>query len=229
MAVYQFKSNAYESEFYDYERAEAAADFKAAYLADDLLERNQFILENLQSQDDSVKKKVNNDIAILRNELAKEDFNVEEYNKETGARVDAFLKQYKERYRKLFNEHSRVIEKKMEFLEKQGRNVLQEKNEYYSESLANMVTNMTTKNRLLEYQGQIIQQIDPIFQTPSTENPLNYRAAFFFPEKNLLGMTVSTFFFDLLVIWLMSGVAYLLLYFEAFRKLIAAFGKFKPY
>jgi len=228
MAVYQFKSNAYEREFYDYERAESDADFKAAYLADDLLDRNQYILDNLQSSDDSVKKKVNNDIEIIRNELAKEDFSVGEYNKEMAAKVSDYLNKYIRRYQKVFNENSEIIEKKKEFLEKQGRDVLQEKNEYYNESLADLVTNVAARNRLLEYDGQIIQQINPVYQTPATENPLNYRAAFFFPEKNLLGMTVSTFFFDLLVIWSMSGMAYILLYFEVFRKLISAFGKFKP-
>jgi ABC-type multidrug transport system ATPase subunit len=225
MAVYQFKNNDFEREFYDYERSEAAADFKAAYLADDLIERNQYIIDNLQSKDDSVKKQVSVNAAIIRNELAdEENFKPEDI----GAPLTGYLNQYKHRYQKLFNEHSKVIEKKMEFLEKSGRNVLQEKNDHYNESVADLVTNVTTKNRLLEYNGKIIQQINPVFQQPSTENPLNYRAAFFFPEKNFFGMTVSTFFFDLLVIWFMSAVAYVLLYFEVFKKVIAAFSKFRP-
>jgi hypothetical protein len=116
----------------------------------------------------------------------------------------------------------------MTFVEKQGRNVSEEKNQYRNESLADLVMNVAVKKRLLEYKGQLIQQINPIFQSPSTDNPLNYRTAFFVSEKNLLGLTVSTFVFDLLVIWSMSVVFYILLYFEAFRKLIGMFSKFKP-
>ncbi|MEJ0033102.1 MAG: ABC transporter permease [Bacteroidota bacterium] len=50
LAVYQFKFNHYEREYYDYEQKEAIADFKAAYLADDLIKRNDFVVENLNRQ-----------------------------------------------------------------------------------------------------------------------------------------------------------------------------------
>jgi hypothetical protein len=234
MAVYQFRNNDFESEYYDYERAEAGADFKAAYLADDLIHRNQFLLENFDSKDDSTMKKVRNDFAIIRNTLAKEGFregienlDLETYSKQTGEQLNNYLNRYKKHYQKLFNENAQVVEKKKEFVEKQGRDVSKEKNEFYNESLADLVTNVTTKNRLIEYKGAIVQQIDPIFQSPSFSNPLNYRTAFFFPEKNLFGVSVSTFVFDLLVVWSMSIVCYILLYFEVLRKFLEMFGRFR--
>ena len=49
--------------------------------------------------------------------------------------------------------------------------------------------------------------------------------AFFFPEKNLLGATVSTYVFNLLVIWGMTLILYVLLYTEALKKAVDAFGK----
>jgi ABC-type multidrug transport system ATPase subunit len=234
MAVYQFMNNDYETEFYDYERAEAYADFKAAYLADDLTRRNQFVLDNFQSTDDSTNKKVQNDLTIIRNTLANEEYkegieklDLTSYSKQSGDQLNAYLNRYKRHYQKMFNENAQVVEKKMEFIEKQGRNVLDEKNRYYNESIADLVTNVATKNRLLEYKGQIIQQINPVFQEPSSSNPLSYRTAFFFPKKTLFGLTLSTFVFDLLVIWSMSVVFYILLYFEVFRKLLSLFGRFK--
>ena len=236
IAVYQFKYNDFEREYYSYEQKESNADFKAAYLADDLIKRNHYVLENFKSTDDSVKKKVAQEISIIRNTLAKEDFTTgmvsfneyDGYNEDVGLRLSTYLNQYKRHYQKLFNENSDVIEKKMAFVEKQGRNVAEEKNVFYNESLADLVTNVTAKQRLIEYKGRIIQQIDPVFQEPSTENPINYRTAFFFPDKNLFGASVGTFVFDLAVIWGMSAAFYLALYFEIFRKLIAMFGKFKP-
>jgi ABC-type multidrug transport system ATPase subunit len=42
MAVHQFTSNDFEVHYYEYEKEEAKADFKAAYLADELKKRNQF-------------------------------------------------------------------------------------------------------------------------------------------------------------------------------------------
>jgi ABC-type multidrug transport system ATPase subunit len=233
MAVYQFRHNGYEEEYYEYEQKEANADFKAAYLADDLIKRNHYALENFKSTDDSVKKKVTHELSIIRSCLANEEFkdgivDLDEYNDDVGLRLSTYLNQYKRHYQRLFNENSQVIEKKMAFVEKQGRNVVGEKNLFYNESLANLVTNVATKQRLIEYKGRLIQQVNPVFQEPPTENPINYRTAFFFPYKNLLGARVGTFAFDLMVIWGMSAVFYLALYFEVFRKLIAMFGKFKP-
>ena len=241
MAVYQFKNNDYEREYYEYERNEAGADFKAAYLADDLIRRNHYVLENFQSKDDSTKKKVAVELSILRNTLATENFREgidkvdldetlkpETYTEDTGIRMSTYLNQYKRHYQKMFNENASMIEKKMAFIEKNGRSVSDEKNEFRNESLADLVKNVTVKQRLLEYKGRIIQQINPVFQVPATNNPLNYRTAFFFPEKNLFGTPVSTFVFDLLVIWGMSLAFYIALYFELFRKLVGVFGRFKP-
>ena len=235
MAVYQFKHNKYEQEYYEYEQQEANADFKAAFLADDLTKRNTYVLENFESKDDSVKKKVEQELTVIRNTLANEEFrdgldslDLGNYSRETGAALENYLQAYQKHYLKAFNESAKTIEKKMAFVEKQGRNVSDEKNLFYNESLADLVTNVAAKQRLIEYQGHIIQQFNPVFQEPSRENPINYRTAFFFPDKNLLGARVGTFVFDLMVIWSMSAMFYIALYFEVFRKLIAMFGKFKP-
>jgi ABC-type multidrug transport system ATPase subunit len=235
MAVYQFKYNDFEREYYDYEQKQANSDFKAAYLLDELVKRNNYVLENFQSKDDSVRKKVGSDLMVIRNTLGEEEFregiedlDLEAYSAKTGEQLNAYLERYKQRYLSAFNESTQIVEKKMAFVEKQGRNISEEKNIFYNESLANLVTNVTTKQRLVEYEGHIIQQIDPVFQEPSTKNPINYRTAFFFPDKNLLGVSVDTFVFDLMVIWMMIAMLYLALYFEVLRKLIALFGKFKP-
>ncbi|MEI9918042.1 MAG: ATP-binding cassette domain-containing protein [Bacteroidota bacterium] len=235
MAVYQFKFNGYEREYYEYEQNEAKADFKAAYLADDLIKRNNYVMENFESKDDSVKRKVAKELAVIRNTLAVEEFregldgiDLETYSQKIGTELTNYLINYKRHYQKAFNESTQILEKKMAFVEKQGHKVADDKNEFYNESLADLVTNATAKQRLVEYNDHIIQEINPVFQEPSTDNPVNYRTAFFYPDKNFLGMTVGTFGFDLLVIWSMSIVFYVALYFELFRKLIAMFGKFKP-
>jgi hypothetical protein len=238
LAVYQFKNNDYEQEYYDYERNEATADFKSAYLADQLIQKNNFCLE--QFRNDTNKDSVEHELAIIRNTLAHEDFRagienmdintalrVGGYNEDIGTRLSTYLNQYKRHYQKVFNENASIIEQKMAFLEKNGRNVSDEKNEYRNESLADLARNVTVKERLLQYKNRLIQQINPVFQAPSTLNPINYRTAFFFPEKNLLGTPVSTFVFNLMVIWVMSLIFYIALYFELFRKLIKMFGKFR--
>jgi hypothetical protein len=99
-----------------------------------------------------------------------------------------------------------------------------EKNEYYNESLSDLVKNVSVKERLLEYDGKLVQQINPIFQEPKPTNILDYRTAFFVPEKNLFGLTMSTVVFDVLVIWAMALLCYVSLYFEWLRRTVEFFG-----
>ena len=113
----------------------------------------------------------------------------------------------------------------MAFDEKNGVNINEEKNRYYNESLADLVKNVTVKERLLEYNGKLIQQINPIFQDPTPTHLLDYRTAFFVAEKNLMGARISTYWFNLMVIWVMAILFYISLYFEWLRKLIDLFGK----
>ncbi|MBS1558608.1 MAG: ATP-binding cassette domain-containing protein [Bacteroidetes bacterium] len=240
MAVYQFKNNEYEDPFYHYEREEAKADFKTAYLADELKKRNLFVLENFENKNDSVKALVAHQLTILLDNLRNEPFragfekiNIEEdftqlkYTKVKGMMLDAYIEEYRKHYQKIYNENVNLIEKKMAFYEKSGININQEKNTYYNESLSDLVKNVSVKERLLEYDGKLIQQINPIFQEIKPTSVVDYRTAFFLPEKNLLGTTVSTYLFNILVIWCMAAVCYLALHREWLRKLVDLFGNMK--
>ncbi len=52
-------------------------------------------------------------------------------------------------------------------MEKQpGYNLNDFKNRYYNESLADLVKNVSEKERIIEYKGQLYQQINPIFLDP---------------------------------------------------------------
>jgi len=81
------------------------------------------------------------------------------------------------------------------------------------------------KERIIEVNGQLIPQINGIFFDPNPSHSLDYRAHFFAPQKYLFGATVSTYLFDVLVIWLMTLMLYITLYFELLRKLINSFDK----
>ncbi|MBI3221426.1 MAG: ATP-binding cassette domain-containing protein [Bacteroidetes bacterium] len=238
LATDQFKNNDYEATYFNYEKEEAKADFKTAFIADDLKRRNLYILQNLDTKSDSVKNIINSHLGIIREVLAhepfkpgfekvnlEEDFSIKNYTKLRGGILDNYIEEYRKHYQKIYNDNVLLIEKRMAFDEKNGVNINDEKNRYYNESLADLVKNVTVKERLLEYNGKLIQQINPIFQDPTPSGVLDYRTAFFVAEKNLLGVRVSTFSFNLLVIWMMAILFYISLYFEWLRKLIDLFGK----
>lgn len=238
LATHQFINNEYESNYYRYHKGEAKADFKSAYLANELKQSNLFALQNFESKNDSVKKLVAAKLQILIDNLKDEPYKLgmeksdlskelrpENYTKIRGGDIDAYLEDYKKYYQQIYNRNVDTIEKKMAYLESHGTNINEDKNKYYNESLADLVKNINVKQRLLEYNGKLIQQINPIFQDPKPSHIADYRTAFFLPVKNLFGIQISTFWFNMIVIWAMAFFYYILLYFEWLRKLVEAFGK----
>lgn len=239
MAVYQFKNNEFQKPYFEYEREEAKADFKSAYLADELKKRNQFILDNLGNPNDSLQKLTLTNLEILNTELRNEEFKdglttlslkealtKDGYTKETANLLDAYFDAYKKYYQKKYNINADLVEKKMAFYESKGFDIQQDKNLFFNESLSDLVRNVSAKDRIMEYQGMLIQNINPVFQSPKPKHLFDYRGPFFISEKNFVGIRVSTFAFNLLVIWSMTLFFYIALYFEWLKKIINSIGNF---
>ncbi|NBP68444.1 MAG: ATP-binding cassette domain-containing protein [Cytophagia bacterium] len=234
LAVYQFKNNSYESPYYALEKEEAQADFKTAFLVEELKKRNRYINDNFQSKDDSILNIVNKELRILREEILHEPFKkgleqvdlnknltLQGYSNAIFKSIETYLADYKDQYQKTYNEKIALRERMIAFFENNKEmeyNLNDFKNEYYNESLADLVMNISVKDRIIEYNGELIQQINPVFMDPKTNGPLDYRAQFFAPYKNFLGARIDTFWFDLIVIWLMSVILYITLYFELLKK-----------
>jgi hypothetical protein len=192
---------------------------------------------NLQPNNDSIKKQVNSNLKVLSDNLKDENFPSlvkldfhqalvpGNYSKTIGAELGEYIEEYRKHYQKIYNQNVLLREKKMAHFEKQGFPINEEKNHYFNESLSDLVRNTSTKQRLLEYQGELLQQINPIFQEAKPASVLDYRAPFFVAKKNFLGQTMGTFIFNLLVIWVMSMFFYVTLYFELLKKVVNLFGK----
>lgn len=240
MATYQFVNNEYEEPFYEYEKKQSQADFRAAFLSDELKRRNQFLMENLATDNDSIRQLVSYNQLLIQKKLDQDPYfltnatpqmkaalSLTGYTVEAGKALDAFIDDYKKYYQGIYNEQTALLEKKMSFYQKSGWDINENKNKYYNESMADLIKNVTTKDRLLEYKGNLIQQIDPVFQDPEPVSQFDYRTAFFLPQKNLMGTIVSTYWFDVFVIWIMSVILFVMLYFEVFRRFVNSFDKIK--
>lgn len=238
LAVHQFAQNEYEILFYSYDREASQADFKSAFLAVELENKIQSIQENFKVNDEGARKKVSADLAMVSNALfyetyrhglektdIKNELTLSGWNEETGNRLIAYLNGYKKHYQEMYTEKTNLAEKKWAFYEGRGIDMNDQKNRYYNESLADLVKNVNTKDRLIEYKGKWVQLIDPIFMNPQPLHLLDYRTGFFVPKKYFLGHFMTTFVFNCLAIWLMAALLYLLLYFQVLRKLLKTSGK----
>ena len=238
LVVDQFKNNSFEKPYYDFEKYESQADFRSSFLVNELDRKRKFVFDNLNSQNDSIKRAVEKDIYIiqttLRNDFFKKGFEKElestwsadkltpEFNKKLEDFLAAFKKFYQDVYNKAVAEKEKAIFK-LESDKASNYNISRYKDMYYNESLADLVKNVDEKERIIEFEGQLYQQINPIFIDPRPSGPLDYRAHFFAPKKHLLGSDVSTFLFNNIVIWIMTALLYVALYFELLRKLINSF------
>ncbi len=242
MAVYQFKENGYEQRYYPYEENEMKADFKASYLIKELKRKLNYINNNISTSEDSIKLLVQKDLAIVKNNIEYESskdgiedidldkaLSLEGFNSQVHQLLVDYLDKLKNGYLDSYNLSVLKKEKLMSYYEKSEQhnyNLNDYKNKYFNESLSDLVRNIAVKERLLEYNGELIQQIDPIFHTPDRpDHMLDYRTHFFAPKKHLFGVYFDTFYFNILVIWFMAILLYITLYYELLRKMIDSFSK----
>jgi ABC-type multidrug transport system ATPase subunit len=237
LVVDQFVNNRYEKPFYKYDKIESQSDFHASYLANELERKRKYIADNINEKNDSILQIVKKDIALVQKTILDDHFKrgMEDYLKtewtlstftpEFNKKLEDYIVAYRKFYQSAFNLVVSTREGLMAKMEADatGLKLNDIKNRYYNESLADLVKNISEKERIIEYQGKLYQQINPVFVDPRPSGPLDYRAHFFAPMKNLFGGMVTTYLFNNLVVWLMTVVLYLTLFFELLRKLVISF------
>lgn len=244
MAVNQFKDNSYERPFYELEMVERQSDFKSAYLILKLEEKLQFIKNNIGSDDPLIQQEMTKDFSIIRQELLHEpykiglegislenDLTLENYTARLDETLRSYLRGLDKHYLETFNLAVKKKEMMVAMLENTAGynyNLNLFKDKYYNESVADLVRNVNVKDRIIEHEQQLIQQIDPVFLVPDApSHALDYRAQFFAPKKHLFNAYFDTYHFNIAVIWLMSLVLYLALYLELFKKFLNRFSNFR--
>jgi hypothetical protein len=100
------------------------------------------------------------------------------------------------------------------------------KNRYFNEGQDIFVTNIEIKDRYIEDNGRIIQQINPIFNEPKPrDNPFAYRTHFMSPKKPFFGSLFDTYNFNTCVIWFFTLLLFITLYFDFFKFILELFSK----
>jgi hypothetical protein len=131
-------------------------------------------------------------------------------------------------YNKVFNESSKEKENYLFALSRLngGTDVNKLKDEYFNESLSDLVRNATAKKRIIETDNYLAPKTDYVYFSPVTlKGTFDYRAHFFAPVKHFAGNYYDTFKFNIIVIWLAGLVLYIILYFDLLRGFLNTFGK----
>ena len=233
LAVNQFKQNEYEKYFYKEDKRISIATYKKDFWM-------QKLVNKVTKIDNEIKEgkhpaDLDQDIRLLYSELKREerysrkkcpvlaDLSKGIYTETTSAGIKEYLNNtIRNHYINVEiaarKKHDEITQKFIRKLTNDG--LVKLKDDYENLSLTQLVKNANdiSGERCLEKDGRLIQQTDPIFQDPV--NSRLGRAHFFAPRKNFAGYYYSTFWFNICVIWMMSLVLIITLYFDVFKKIL---------
>jgi hypothetical protein len=77
------------------------------------------------------------------------------------------------------------------------------------------VLNGNSVNKIIEYEGGLVQKTDPIYKEGE-----GLRAHFFAPNKLIFGKRVDTFWVNMMVLFLYTGVLFVMLYFDVLKRIV---------
>ncbi len=232
LAVYQFKENKFEKQFYVYEKITSISTFKKDYWLKELKQKLTQSKKELREEKPN-KKIISDNLALFRNEISKEnevnkkvkfkyldELTVEKFNKKTVKKIDEYFKMINKYYIK---KNNKALAKKDEIISKLQKNEKERekfkklKKDYFNESLKDFVKNDNDLNRIVHYNNTLIQKVDPIFLDPSS----NFiKAHFYAPRKKIFGMFISTFWMNIFVLWFGTILLFITLYFKLLKRLL---------
>ncbi len=243
LAVNQFVSNDYMKNFYPLNKMMSIAEYKKYYWVKDL----ELKLDYIEKYSDSPKhfETIKSHLRVLRNEISKELEFCEEFTTEhkighidnleyqyldklyletvDSELIDAtrhYLSNVRRFYIKIYNKASERrddIIRSFQKTSEEKESFIKLKRDYHNDRLAEFVENSNETVRIIEYKGKLIQKIDPIYLDPE-HNCI--KAHFYAPQKKFLGEFYSTFWINMIVIWCMSAILYIILYFRGLKRLL---------
>jgi ABC transport system ATP-binding/permease protein len=245
--VTQFKDNPYEKQLYSLDQKKSIADYKRLYYIPALESKLSFVLNH---RSDWLSQKEENPtkiaLGILRNELKHElkyvgEQKLPEVDRLVSGKFDStvyrtvqkFLLTLKQYYN-LRNANAMEAREKLIFELTNTPERLQEfeklKSSYKNESVTRMVENSSDQVRIVEWKGKMDQKIYPIyFEDHRPANQFDFRDKFYVPQKHFLNQKFDTLYFNISVIWAMTILLYVALYFELLKKLVHAFAMRRKY
>lgn len=234
--VAQFKDNKFEKRFYQYDKIMAESDYKKIYYIPVLSSQLDFVNLNYTATDEAIKKQVADNLELLRNEIKREldivghenfmevnQLHPDSYDSSHYPITSKFLqtlnKFYIRRYNTADQKRDRIIRAETSTAEGEKKFEVF-KNEYQNEAIAELVKNTTEQHRIVRSGNQLIQKIFPIYKDPDPKHIIDFDAQFYMPSKHFLNRNIDTLYFNLGVIWAMSILLSLTLYFEVLRKIV---------
>ena len=239
LAVTQFMENKYMRGFYQLNKVMSSAEFKKNYWVKNLLNKLDYVEKNFKDKDYADKNNYN--LLVLRNEIKKEinlpyisglisqgkiqylyadSLYLDKINRQVLNETRSFINNINRVYIRIYNRANDKRDKIIRDFQKTPEDkekFLKLKSDYHNDKLAEFVENTNEVVRIVEVKGQLYQKIDPIYLDPDH----NFiKAHFYAPRKKIVGNYYSTFWVNTGVIWFMSVILFIILYFRILKKFL---------
>ena len=229
LAVEQFVNNKYGKKYYIYDQTKSSAEFIKQYW-------NEKITDRLNTVENSFNKGTRDeefvkDLEFLNFEIRKQltrrsdstyiyaDYLTPELVSQQV--IDAtrqFVERTRQYYIAVYNRAAsakdRIIEEEKA---KDNAAFTDFRNKYSNDKLEEFVTNNNEPDRSIVYNNRLYQKMDPIYMDPES----NFiKAHFYAPVKKIFGLRIDTFIVNVIVLWIITFILYLALYFRLLKKLL---------
>lgn len=238
LAVTQFKENKYEKLFYDLEREISDASFKLNLLLPELTLKLNNIEQNIK-QNASLRD-TEHQLNVLKNGIISlgkvtkgadysfaRQLNTSEFNLAVSNRARSFITFARKYYALVLDNAIDKKDNQMLAIKNELGGVeklIMFKQKYHNTSLEELLLNKREILKIDEVRNQLIRLDEPVFKAPE----MNFgRAHFFAPEKKFLGVYIDTYWFNLIVLLLMSLVFYVMLITEVLMNIFNFFEVYK--
>jgi len=237
LATYQFIHNDYEEHFHEVRKLESIGNLKANALLKPLLNKLDQVERNLNEA--GKQEEVAYDLELIRNEIRdeyEERMILASYLDETPtfhlgtgdlypgsitpqviAKTREYLTTLQQFYREVMQSATREEDRITRTFEREELNSLMRA--HTNNRLEEFVKNNKSFSLVTEYRkkADIIQKRDPIYQDPT--HPF-IKAHFYAPRKMVAGTFIDTLWVNVMVIWVMTILLYVLLYYRVLKKLL---------
>jgi len=231
LAVEQFSGNRYMARFFDLEKEMSQAVLKADLLIPELLGKLDYTAGQIRLGRPVAE--LAPDLTIIRNEIKELDAREKpapgfpltdaimpaSFNDQVADAAMDHLKKIHEKYRESNRKlRSRKDNQVIEINHSNGPDYLyKQKKRYHNLAIEELVLNTKTKDFIRQTGTGLMQKIAPVYKDPDFRTG---RAHFLASSKRVGPLSINTLGFNAGVIWLMSVILYLALYYNWLRKLL---------
>ncbi|MDZ4713898.1 MAG: ATP-binding cassette domain-containing protein [Cytophagales bacterium] len=231
--VTQFKDNPYGKLFYQIERAKNIASYKRTYLIETLNTKLGEVNREYAHWRNPNHVGIASALQLLRNEVGYEMARVNPRRmglvdslvvgrldsaiiRKTSEFLAALDRMYQQQEAKAIDDTFRL---KSKLAETAGSAQLELK--YANNAVKTWVENTNTLTRIIEYDDRLIQKVYPIYYSDyRPRHFFDFQANFFVPKKHFMGRYFDTMYFNVAVIWVISLLLFVALYFNLLKRLV---------